>query len=174
MYVGRRHTATLEATMLQPFTCVHCAFESLARVRTKGEGEGTSPFMLREQGAKDAASAEAETQARENAAELAKMGTCPACERRDESVISGTKTSAWIKAIAFALLAGGLVWFVTSSGRHGMGDFGFILSAAVAVGTLFLTVSKDSWKWSELEARVSVLNVQEALAELERFKREAS
>jgi hypothetical protein len=54
-----------------------------------------------------------------------------------------------------------------------MGDFGFIVAAAVAVVTLLLTVSKDSWKWSELEARVSVLDVQEALAELERFKREA-
>ena len=170
MYFGRQHTATLEATMLKRFTCVHCGFESLVKVLTKGEGEGTSPYLLREEGAQTAARSEAEEKARENAADLARMGTCPACQRRDESTISGLKVNTWLKGGAFALLVGAGTWFVTGRSMDG---FGAWIIAAMMVGTVLVTVSKDSWKWKELGERVSVLNHQDLALELERFQQEA-
>lgn len=173
MYFGRRHTATIEATLLQRFTCVHCGFESLVKVLTKGEGEGTSPYLLREQGAQTEARAEAEEKARANAADLAKLGTCPACHRRDESTLSGLKASTWIKAVAFAGLVGGFIWYVftaTETMKVVPGLCSLII-AATMVGTALAIVSRGSWKWKELGERVSVLNQRELAIEIERFQR---
>lgn len=164
MYVGNRHTAQLEATYFRRFTCKACGFESLARVRAKGEGQASSPFFLREQGAKDAARGEAELKAEENANALAQLGRCPSCDARDESAVSAEKTSAWLGGLGLGAVFAVLAGFVFA--RH---DLPWLVYAVGAVVIAALHVQKHEWKWGEADERVRVLShseVESLLAEV--------
>lgn len=170
MYFGNRHTATLEATMFRAFACVHCGHESVAKVRTKGEGQGVSPYMLREEGAREAASEEAHQKAAENADVLAAMATCPRCGKRDEGKVSSLRSWAYGKGVLFAALICAICWFL-SGGRHdGFFIFGGLIGAPIA---LVATVMGDSWKWNEVDQRVDVLGHAEVERLLAKVKRAA-
>lgn len=156
MYVGNRHTAQLEATFFRRFTCKACGFESLARVRAKGEGQASSPFFLREEGAKDAARQEAEGKAKENADALAQLGRCPSCDTRDESAVRAEKVSAWLAGLGL-----GAVFAVLGAFFFARHDLPWLVYAVGAAVIAAIHVGNHSWKWGEAEERVRVLTHSE-------------
>lgn len=156
MYVGNRHTARLEATYVRRFTCTACGFESLARVRSKGEGQASSPYFLREQGAKDAARGEAEREAEENANALVQKARCPSCDARDESAIRGEKIGAWLGGAGLGALLSVLAAFIFKSS-----DLAWPLYGAITFITAAIFVAQRSWKWSEVDTRVHVMTHSE-------------
>lgn len=170
MYFGNRHTAVLEATVFRPFTCPHCSYETIAKIRTKGEGQGVSPYMLREEGAKEAASTEARQKAEENAGLLLSLAICPRCDKRDEAALSSVKSAAYGKAFLFSALVAGICWLL--SGRHDPGIL-IVAGGVVAAITAIATIVGDSWKWNEVEHRVELMRhseVEALLAKLENRK----
>jgi hypothetical protein len=157
--VGTTYTSTLEATFVRRFTCTHCGFESLAKVRSRGEGQGTSPLWLREQGAKDAASAEALRKAEEAADELVALAECPSCERHDEGARSGAAMGAWLGGLGLGVLCAALCYFVFRRS-----DFGVVFSAIAGVVATVMHVKSRAWRWNEIDDRVRVLRHSEVKA----------
>lgn len=165
MYVGNRHTARLEATYVRRFTCKACGFESLARVRSKGEGQASSPYFLREQGAKDAARSEAEQKAEENANALVQKARCPSCDQRDEGAVRSEKLGAWLAGAGIgALLSIGVAFIFKRE------DLGWPVYGIVTFLTAAFYAASQSWKWSEVDTRVQVLTLSEVESLLEQVK----
>ncbi|MEW5738884.1 MAG: hypothetical protein AB1938_08145 [Myxococcota bacterium] len=160
--IGSTYTSTVEATFLRHFTCKHCGFESVAKVRSKGEGQGTSPLWLREEGAKSAASKEALSRAEGAADELVSMAECPSCERHDERARSSAQTSAWLGGVGLGAVCAVLCYFVFSTSHHAVA-----ISAVAAVIAAALHVKHRAWRWTEVDERVQVLTHAELEALVE-------
>lgn len=167
MYVGNRHTARLEATYVRRFTCKACGFESLARVRSKGEGQASSPYFLREQGAKDAARSEAEAKAEENANALVQKARCPSCDQRDEGAVRSEKLGAWLAGTGLGALVSVGVAFIFK--RQ---DLSWPVYGIVSFLTAAFYAASQSWKWGEVDTRVHVLTHSEVESLLEQAEAE--
>lgn len=152
--VGTRYTSEIEGTFFRRFTCSHCEFESLAKVRAKGEGEATSYLWLREEGAKSDAHNEAVRKAEEAAERMAAGGTCPACQQHDESARSSLQTSAWAAAVGLGVVMAVIVLAVFSKT-----DLGVMGALVAGVGTTLWHVATRSWMWEP--SRVEVLGHHE-------------
>lgn len=171
MYVGHRYTARVEGTVIRKFECTQpgCGFVSLARVRTKGEGQGVSPYFLREEGAKQSANSEAEAKALENADTLVSLARCPACDRQDEGKVSSEKLGAYGLGALIAFGCGLLGAFVVRDG-----GFGFVAGGVIGVVCAIIHVTTQSWRWNEVDERVEVLSYHELEALLDERERAAA
>jgi hypothetical protein len=149
------------ATFPFPFRCIHCGFESIAKVRSKGvSGVGGNGFGEEEM--EKLAGERALRIAEKNAPELAPLGLCPRCHGRDEAALAVVKRRAWTwTALAFLFLSGPSALMAVK-----MHDgFASMMTVAVglAVGTWggYKTLEYYSWKWTELPDRVEVMTERE-------------
>jgi hypothetical protein len=137
--------------------CSHCEFESLAKVRAKGEGEATSYLWLREEGAKSDAQREAVRKAEEAAERMAAAGTCPACQQHDGSARSSLQSGAWLAGVGLGVVMAVIVLVV-----FGKLGFGMPIALVAGIGTTLWHVATRSWMWEP--SRVEVLGHPELAA----------
>lgn len=149
--VGTRYTSEVEGTFYRRFTCSHCAFESLAKVRAKGEGEATSYLWLREDGAKSDAQNEAVRKAEEAAERMAAAGTCPSCQQHDAGARSSLQTSAWAGGVGLGVVMAVIVLVLFSKS-----DLGVIGALVTGVAVTLWHVMQRAWMWETF--RVEVLS----------------
>src|SRR5215831_9330608 len=83
MYVGNRYTVQATTRVESDFRCSGCGYEADVIVLGVGSGEGRSPYMLDNEGAKQRARAAAEEAARKNAWTVLAIAPCPKCNERD-------------------------------------------------------------------------------------------
>lgn len=152
-------TATVEATVMRPFRCGACQFESLATVRTKGVAEGSSFLGLDDEGAGREASSKAQDEAETNAERLVALARCPECGECDEAARAQLERDAsgerWLWAVVGVV--GGLV--VGALSRLGvMGALVFAVVGGV-IGAVGRT-PKSLWLAREVDERVTVVSAE--------------
>lgn len=159
--IGREYVSKVEGEIALPVQCGKCAFASVAVVKARGEGRGTSALWLRNEGAASDAESRAHEKLKKNARQLADLAACPSCGSQDRAALHLVRVWAWVKALALAALVAALV----QSGAHGHElPLPLLLGGALVVA--FFIASEDSWKWKELDQRVRVLDAK-ALAEFQ-------
>jgi hypothetical protein len=157
---------TASATFLLPFRCVHCGFETLARVESKGLAQ-VGGNGLAEEESRDRARTSATDACQKNAEQLAPLGVCPKCRGRDEGALAAVKRRAWIGP-GILLVLGGVMGAVSLFRMpDGVGVVVALVELALAGYGAHWVLRFSSWKWNEAGERVDVLNERELAQELE-------
>lgn len=154
------HNATSEWTDWTDFECGHCKYESVAVVRTKGTGESSNTFGLLNPNAKEKAVDASKNDGENNLELLGSFGRCPNCGQRNEAGIASLRTGAYMKSVGIAV-GGLLLWVILDSGKGRLSPMVLGIAALVLIWAL---TNRESWKWSEIDARVKVLNEPELAA----------
>jgi transcription elongation factor Elf1 len=158
MYVGRRHSATVTTKQILPFTCPSCRHEALAIAVGVGQGDGQSPFMLDEDGAKDRAASRAARSARDNARLTLSLAACPRCKKRDERAVSAVKRKAIAGALACLI---GAPLFGVLLDQLMNTSFGVLIMAPIGALCAWFAWSSQKWKWETAEKRVAFLSTED-------------
>ncbi len=150
--LGRRYTIGLEGEALADFRCVACGFESVARVRGRGVGEGFSPLWLGNSAAKAEALAGAQESLGRQAERWAPFGLCPKCRHVDAAGLAAHRRTRLMLVGLVALLPFAfclLLHFPWEVGVLASGLLGFVL---------FLETSRA---YEQVVASVTVLTQEE-------------
>jgi hypothetical protein len=154
MYVGRRHTVTAQSKQVLPFQCRSCNHQAMALVVGVGQGQGNSPYMLDESGAKQRAADSSRRAADDNARLTLKLAVCPKCHRRDEDALRSLKTKAVATMVAMVVGLFLLGLFFDSLKNTGFGVWIFGVTGLFAAWFVW---QKSSWKWTTIDNRVAFL-----------------
>ena len=151
MYVGRKHTATIQAEVELPFACAFCRYQGTARVVGVGEGVGNSPYFLDDSGAASRARAQAVEKAHANAELTLKLARCPGCGARDEAAIRWEHLKALLGAAGtvVGMLLLGLFLDATHRGQAGL-----VICVPIGLVTAVFVYLSQKWKWETVEGRV--------------------
>lgn len=173
MYVGRRHTATVTAKTLLPYSCPNCRHEAFALVTGVGQGQGQSPYFLDESGAKERAGSQAEASARENAELTLSLARCPSCQRIDANKLGAVKGKTIAGSVACVVVfpVFGLILDALHGGRSSVG---LVIFVPLGLLTAWLVYAQQKWKWETVENRVLFVSAEELSAALDKSDAGAS
>ena len=136
LYVGRTHSAHLQRRLGVVRRCPRCGDTPFAVVQARGAGEGHSPYMTDEAGAKRRAAEHAYADLLLDAITARGLVPCPSCGALDPRTRDRLRRALWVKlSLALVVFTGiGSVGFFT-----GYPWFGYLfvgLGVAFAVGLL--------------------------------------
>lgn len=134
--IGSAHSAHATAEIAGAYRCAHCEREFVAHAFGESSGESFSPLFLREEGAANAAVANAREHAQADAHENVLIAPCPRCGLRQPRVALrfwgfwGFVTALPVLAIPFI---GGFAWLVYGGWQAGLVALFFTSLAAFAL-----------------------------------------
>lgn len=137
VYVGRHHTTSIATVNNDRFVCIHCNYECDALVTGLGEGSGSSPYFLDDDGARGRARDEAVGEARSNMHWALAGASCPQCGKHDRAARWHVYWTSGVRGLAYGALIG--VAIVAALKGSTAGWIGGVLGLlVVAVGATVL------------------------------------
>ena len=121
MYAGRSYQAQVVTSESTRYQCMHCGFECDAMVTGIGEGSGSSPFFLDNDGARDRARMDASAGASNNMHYALRSATCPKCGKHDAGARREVYITSALRGLLYGALLGGVVVVVCKGSMTGWG-----------------------------------------------------
>ncbi|MDB5212625.1 MAG: hypothetical protein JWO86_552 [Myxococcaceae bacterium] len=141
--VSRRHTVLVEGFFWQVVECEHCELEWAFQVRCGGIGQGRSPFLLDEKGARERAKDRAHRALKQDR-QLALEGVtrnvaCPGCNRYQSEMVESlrrTHGSSWAAAGVVCMLVASVLGLRGLTENEPLARSGFAWTVPAAIFVL--------------------------------------
>lgn len=124
MLIWRQYTATAGGAVVKPATCEECGTEYVYRVERMGEGQGTSLYMVDNQGAQRRANEAAEKALAKELEKAIEVVPCPKCGCVQEDMVKEARRRhlGWMGKpgwfLVFGAVAFGVVNWASGAAKH--------------------------------------------------------